>query len=67
MTQEQLIVNDAKSYFQRCFRHIDMYDITDKMLDDYLHRDYVRNLPFIKKMDLLYDYILSNNLVYVTE
>ena len=44
-----------------------MYDITDQMLDDYLDRDYVRNLPFIKKMDLLYDYILSNDLAYVTE
>jgi len=64
---DKLIVIDARSYFQRCFRHIDMYDITDQMLDDYLDRDYVRNLPFIKKMDLLYDYILSNNLAYVTE
>ena len=56
---DKLIVTDARSYFQRCFRHIDMYDITDQMLDDYLDRDYVRNLPFIKKTAFVFLIILA--------
>jgi hypothetical protein len=61
------MIEQVKKYFRRCYPYVYLEDVSDKVILEYLENGWVLNVPFERKMDLLYDYILSQNLCGVDE
>ena len=60
-------ISDVREYFDVNYSYVDIEGISDKVIIDYLSNGWVLNVPFERKMDLLYDYILSQSLCDVEE
>ena len=60
-------ISDVREYFDVNYSYVDIGSISDKVILDYLSNGWVLNVPFERKMDLLYDYILSQGLTDVSE
>lgn len=58
---------EVKEYFEKNYPYVYLEDISDRVIRDYLDMGYVRDLSFERKMDCLYDYILSQGLCGVDE
>ena len=58
---------EVREHFDKNFRHIDMGGISDKLISKFLDREYIKNAPFVTKIDCLYDYILSQSLTHIDE
>jgi hypothetical protein len=56
----------VREFFQKHHSYIDLDGVADVDIAEYLTRRYVKDLAFDKQMDLLYDYILSQDLCHVT-
>ena len=54
-------------YFEQNYGYVDIKSIPRAAILEYLERRYVINLSFERKMDCLYDYILSQGLCEVDE
>ena len=54
-------------YFEQNYGYVDINSIPRAAILEYLERGYVINLSFERKMDCLYDYILSQDLCDVDE
>ena len=54
-------------YFEQNYSYVDIKSIPRAVVLEYLERGYVINCTFERKMDLLYDYILSQDLTEVVE
>jgi hypothetical protein len=52
-------ISDVREYFDVNYSYVDIGSISDEVILDYLSNGWVLNVPFERKMDLLYDYILS--------
>lgn len=61
------MIEQVREYFRVNYPYVYLEDISDKVIRDYLEMGYVRDLSFERKMDLLYDYILSQDLCGVDE
>lgn len=61
------MVEQVREYFRVNYSYVNLAGLTDVFIRKYLENDWVLNVPFERKMDLLYDYILSNDLVEVEE
>jgi hypothetical protein len=61
------MIEQVKKYFRDNYPYVYLEDISDKTILEYLENGWVLNVPFERKMDLLYDYILSQNLCGVDE
>jgi len=61
------MIEQVKKYFRDNYPYVYLEDISDKTILEYLENSWVLNVPFERKMDLLYDYILSNDLCGVDE
>jgi hypothetical protein len=59
-------ISDVREYFDVNYSYVDIGSISDEVILDYLSNGWVLNVPFERKMDLLYDYILSNDLTYIS-
>ena len=60
-------MKEVRKYFNLYYGFIDLEGIDDHVLESFLSRSYLIDLSFIRKMDCLYDYILSQNLCDVQE
>jgi hypothetical protein len=60
-------ISDVREYFRNNYSYVNIGGISDKVILDYLSNGWVLNVPFERKMDLLYDYILSNDLTEIEE
>jgi len=60
-------ISDVREYFDNNYSYVNIGGISDEIILDYLSNGWVLNVPFERKMDLLYDYILSQNLTEVEE
>jgi hypothetical protein len=60
-------ISDVREYFDVNYSYVDIGGISDEVILDYLSNGWVLNVPFERKMDLLYDYILSQGLTDVSE
>ena len=60
-------ISDVREYFDVNYSYVDIGGISDEVIYDYLSNGWVLNVPFERKMDLLYDYILSQGLTDVSE
>ena len=61
------MLEQVKKYFRDNYPYVYLEDVSDKTILEYLENGWVLNVPFERKMDLLYDYILSQDLCGVDE
>lgn len=60
-------INDIREYFDLNYGYVDLEEIDDHVIESFLSRPYLTDLSFVRKMDCLYDYILSQDLCDVVE
>jgi hypothetical protein len=60
-------MKEVREYFDLNYRYVDLEEINDHVLESFLSRSYLTDLSFVRKMDCLYDYILSQGLCNVSE
>ena len=59
------MVLEVREYFAKHYRHVNLSALTDVFIRLYMESSYLQNLSFERKMDCLYDYIISNDLTEV--
>ena len=60
-------INEIREYFADNHGHIDLDQLADDFILEFMSRDYLVRLPFERKMDCLYDHILAQDLCDVEE
>ena len=60
-------VKDVRMYFRENYGHVDLWSLDDNVITEFLKQSYIINLSFERKMDCLYDYILSQGICDVQE
>jgi hypothetical protein len=60
-------VRDVIDYFDKEYPYVDLGMLSENSISEFLVQDYIKNLSFERKMDCLYDYILSQDLCDVDE
>ena len=60
-------INEIRSYFADNYGYVSLDQLTDGFILRYIERSYLAELSVERKMDCLYDYILSQNLCDVEE
>lgn len=55
-----------RSLFQTLYPHADIHSVSDNILERFMSRDYIKNKQDeVQVMESLYDYLLSQDLIYV--
>ena len=60
-------VRDVIDYFDINYPYVDLGMLSENSISEFLIQDYIVTLSFERKMDCLYDYILSQGLCDVEE
>jgi hypothetical protein len=60
-------VRDVIDYFDKEYPYFDLEMLSENSISGFLEQEYIVNLSFERKMDCLYDYILSQDLCGVEE
>ena len=60
-------MKEVREYFAKNYGYVNLDELTDVFIQKYLNQSWIVNLSFERKMDCLYDYILSNDLTDVQE
>jgi hypothetical protein len=60
-------INEIRSYFSSNYGHVSLDQLTDGFILEFMSQGYLELFSFSGKMDLLYDYILSQGLCDVVE
>jgi hypothetical protein len=60
-------MKEVREYFAKNYGYVDLDGIDDHVIESFLSRPYLTDLSFVRKMDCLYDYILSQDLCNVQE
>jgi hypothetical protein len=60
-------ISEIRSYFADNYGHISLDQLTDGFITEFMSQGYLELFSFSGKMDLLYDYILSQGLCDVEE
>jgi hypothetical protein len=60
-------MKEVREYFEKNYGYVNLAELTDVFIQKYLDQSWIVNLSFERKMDCLYDYILSNDLTDVQE
>jgi len=60
-------MKEVREYFEKNYGYVDLNGLSDSFIQNYLDRGYLKDLSFERKMDCLYDYILSQDLCNVEE
>jgi hypothetical protein len=60
-------MKEVREYFDLNYGYVNLEEINDHVLESFLSRSYLTDLSFMRKMDCLYDYILSQDLCNVQE
>lgn len=60
-------IKEAREYFGEHLSHMHINQVEDSVIAELLGRDYVKDLRFPRRMDCLYDHLLSQGLCDVTE
>jgi hypothetical protein len=61
------MIEQVREYFRVNYSYVNLAGLTDVFIRKYLENGWVLNVPFERKMDLLYDYIISNDLTEIEE
>ncbi len=67
MENTQLTIPAIREYFGFHYPHVVMEYIEDKTIENFMKRDYIKDLSSERKLDCLYDYIVSQGLTEVNE
>jgi hypothetical protein len=60
-------IKTTRDYFSIHYAHVAIFQISDQTIIDFLNENHVKDLPFPRKMELLYDHLVSQGLCDVTE
>ena len=60
-------VRDVIDYFDKEYPYVNLGMLSENSINEFLVQEYIIDLSFERKMDLLYDYILSQGLCEVEE
>lgn len=60
-------MKEVREYFKKNYGYVNLAELTDVFIQKYLDQSWIKDLSFERKMDCLYDYILSNDLTDVQE
>lgn len=60
-------INEIRSYFSTNYGYVDLGQLSDGFILEFMSQGHLRLFSFSGKMDLLYDHILSQGLCDVTE
>ena len=60
-------VRDVIDYFDKEYPYVNLGMLSENSISEFLVQEYIVNLSFERKMDCLYDYILSQDLCEVDE
>ena len=60
-------MKEVREYFEKNYGYVNLAELTDVFIQKYLNQSWIVNLSFERKMDCLYDYILSNDLTDIQE
>jgi hypothetical protein len=60
-------MREVREYFKKNYGYVNLAELTDVFIQKYLDQSWIVNLSFERKMDCLYDYILSNDLTDIQE
>ena len=60
-------VRDVIDYFDKEYPYVNLGMLSENSINEFLVQEYIVDLSFERKMDLLYDYILSQGLCEVEE
>lgn len=60
-------IEDVREYFDINYPYVNLAELTDVLIRMYLDQSWIKDLSFERKMDCLYDYILSQDLCGVEE
>ena len=60
-------MKEVREYFEKNYSYVNLAELTDVFIQKYLNQSWIVNLSFERKMDCLYDYILSNDLTDIQE
>jgi hypothetical protein len=60
-------VRDVRKYFDKEYPYVDLGMLSENSVSEFLNQGYIIDLSFERKMDCLYDYILSQGLCDVEE
>lgn len=67
-SNQSLRIDVTRKYFSKHYPHVNIGEISNKTIMEYLTRDYIIKLSTLeKKMDAFYDYIISQNLTDIEE
>jgi hypothetical protein len=67
MENKQLTIPDIREYFEFHYPYVNMGYLEDKTIENFMKRDYIKDLSNDRKLDCLYDYIVSQGLTEVNE
>ena len=60
-------MREVREYFKKNYGYVNLAELTDVFIQKYLDQSWIVNLSFERKMDCLYDYILSQGICDVQE
>jgi hypothetical protein len=58
------MIKKIRDFFR--YGYVNIQELSDDQLLTFMEQSYVKDLPFEKQMDLMYDWILSQELAEVT-
>jgi hypothetical protein len=59
------MILETREYFEKHYGYINLRDVSDEIIQEFLNKDYIKYLNFNQTMDCLCDYIVANDLTYI--
>jgi hypothetical protein len=60
------MIKKIRDFFRDRYSYVNIQELSDSQLLTFIEQSYVKDLPFERQMDLMYDWILSQDLAEVT-
>jgi hypothetical protein len=60
-------IEQAREYFRIHYPHVHIQQIASRVIAEFLQRPYIIAIDFVRKMDCLYDSLLSQSMCDVDE
>ena len=60
------MIKKIRDFFRDSYSYVNIQELSDSQLLTFMEQAYVKDLTFERQMDLMYDWILSQDLAEVT-
>lgn len=60
------MIKKIRDFFSTHYGHVNLQELSDRDLLNFMAQRHIKDLPFERQMDLMYDWILSQDLAKVT-